>query len=248
MKIRANAAIIEKNMLSIIIPTYNEEATLPGLLDSIKGQDYRDYEIIISDNKSSDRTRSIAQQYGARITEGGLPGPGRNRGAEAARGDKFLFLDADVVLPHDKFLSKTINEFDTRGMDIATCRINPISEKIVDHIFHDAYNFYTTRMARFRPHAPGFCIFVRRHIHEKINGFDEQIKLAEDHDYTQRAVKLGEFGFLSELIPVSVRRFEKDGRLRIATKYILCEIYTILFNNVKNDIFKYRFGYEEEKN
>ena len=234
-------------MLSIIIPTMNEEATLPTLLESIRAQDYGDYEIIVADNNSRDRTRELAENFGARIVGGGLPGPGRNKGAAAARGEKLLFLDADVVLPHEKFFSSIINEFDTRGLDIATCTVDPISERPVDRAFHFIYNFYTQKIMFWRAYAPGFFILTRRHIHEKINGFDEQIKLAEDHDYTRRAVGHGSFGFLKENIPVSVRRFDRDGRVNIAVKYIFCELHSFLFGGIKSDVFKYRFGYDKKE-
>ena len=51
-------------IISIIIPTYNEEEYLPVLLDSIKKQSYTDYEIIVADANSTDRTREIAEEYG----------------------------------------------------------------------------------------------------------------------------------------------------------------------------------------
>ena len=69
-------------MLSIIIPTYNEEYLLPKLLESIKKQNFTDYEIIVADNNSKDNTVKIARKYKCRIVKGGLPGSGRNRGAE----------------------------------------------------------------------------------------------------------------------------------------------------------------------
>ena len=73
-------------MLSIIIPTLNEEKYLPKLLDSIVKQSYKDYEIIIADNNSKDKTRSIARSYGCRLTKGGMPAVARNNGAKIARG------------------------------------------------------------------------------------------------------------------------------------------------------------------
>ena len=51
-------------ILSIIIPTYNEEEYLPLLLESIKQQDFRDYEIIVADANSKDNTVKIAEEYG----------------------------------------------------------------------------------------------------------------------------------------------------------------------------------------
>jgi glycosyltransferase involved in cell wall biosynthesis len=59
-------------MISIIIPTLNEEDYLPLTLDSIKKQDMKDYEIIVSDAGSSDTTLQIAKDYHSIIVEGGL--------------------------------------------------------------------------------------------------------------------------------------------------------------------------------
>jgi glycosyltransferase involved in cell wall biosynthesis len=77
--------------ISIIIPTKNEETCLPKLLDSIKSQDFPDYEIIIADANSTDKTREIAKSYGCIVVDGGLPAVGRNRGAEVANGEILLF-------------------------------------------------------------------------------------------------------------------------------------------------------------
>ena len=86
-------------MLSIIIPTLNEEKYLPPLLDSIKKQDYKDYEVIVADAGSKDKTVEIAKKYGCKVVKGGLLPAGRNRGAEASKGDLLLFLDSDIILP-----------------------------------------------------------------------------------------------------------------------------------------------------
>ena len=59
-------------ILSIIIPTYNEEEYLPNLLESIEKQSFTDYEIIIADANSTDRTREIAEEHGCTIVEGAV--------------------------------------------------------------------------------------------------------------------------------------------------------------------------------
>ena len=74
-------------ILSIIIPTYNEEEYLPVLLDSIKSQSFDDYEIIVADANSTDKTREIAESYGCIVVAGGLPAVGRNNGAKIAKGE-----------------------------------------------------------------------------------------------------------------------------------------------------------------
>jgi glycosyltransferase involved in cell wall biosynthesis len=100
-------------MLSIIIPSYNEEKYLPKLLKSIKKQDFKDYEIIVADNNSKDNTRQIALSYGAQIVDGGRPATARNNGVKVAKGDYLLFLDADTILPQH-CLSKALNQFNKK--------------------------------------------------------------------------------------------------------------------------------------
>lgn len=231
-------------MLSVVIPTYNEEEYLPRLLASLRDQAFRDFEVIVADSHSIDHTRDIAAKFGARVVDGGRPGVGRNRGAAVARGDAILFLDADVVLPDSGFLQTTLAEFRERGLGIATCRVDPMSARPVDRIFHGIYNAFMTATARFVPHAPGFCIFVRKTVHDAISGFDEAITLAEDHDYAARAGKTGRFGVLkSYKVPVSVRRFDRDGRLNTAVKFLLCELHMRTCGKVTTNVFNYTFGH-----
>ena len=91
--------------LSIIIPARNEEHNLPVLLRSINAQAGRPLEVIVVDDASTDRTAVIARQLGATvIASQPLPDGWRGKtwachqGAQAARGDWLLFLDADTWL------------------------------------------------------------------------------------------------------------------------------------------------------
>lgn len=235
--------------LSIIIPAKNEEEHLPVLLKNIREQTFTDYEIIVADAFSTDRTRELVIQAGAVVIDGGMPGPGRNRGAIAAKGEVFLFLDADVQLPSVRFLEECLNEMDKKGLDVATCKVKPLSRKPLDRALHEVYNAYVVATEKLRPHAPGFCIFARRQAHGKINGFDEQVVFAEDHDYVQRAMREGfKFGVLrSYPIAVSVRRLEKDGRLAVALKYIFGEFRMLTRGSFKEMPFDYEMGGEEKK-
>lgn len=235
-------------MLSIIIPTFNEEKFLPHLLKSLKEQTFKDFEIIVADNNSGDATRKIALKSGAKIVVGGLPAKGRNNGAKITQGEWLLFLDADVILPPD-FLEKAMLELTKNDFAVASCYIQPISKKKIDEFLHQAVNQYFKFTKRKFPHAPGFCIFSKKEIHQKIGGFNEEVKLAEDHDYVLRASKLGKFEFLQSIkIPVSVRRLDRDGRLNISLKYIAVEGYLIFIGPVCSDIFNYKFGYPSNKN
>lgn len=233
--------------ISIIIPALNEEKTLPTLLESIKDQEFTDYEVIIADAGSTDKTLAIAKDYGARVIKGGMPAVGRNAGAKEARSKWLLFLDADVFLS-GKFLKLMIDEAEEREADAASCAAVPLSDKIVDQMMHEVANAYIQMTQYFYPHAGGFCILIKKSLHTKIGGYNESLKLAEDHEYISRAKKLGKFKILKRpKIYVSVRRFESDGRLNVAAKYIACEVYRALVGEIKTDVFKYKFGHHYAK-
>jgi len=226
-------------MLSIITPTLNEEDYLPLLLESIKKQDFTDYEIIIADGGSEDRTIEIAKNYGCKIVSGGSPAKGRNAGAKIAGGDLFLFLDADSTLsPH--FLTELIKEFEKRKLDLASFPVYP-QGNIIDKICYGIYNYWSWISQKFLPHATQ-TVLVKREIHQKIGGFDEEVRIGEDHAYARAGAKFAKFGFLS--IPpllTSDRRLEREGRLKTYLIYLLAGLHMIIFGNVKSDIFKYRF-------
>lgn len=233
--------------LSIVIPAKNEEKILPKLLASIRAQTFRDYEVIVADAHSTDGTVKLAKEFGARIVEGGMPGPGRNRGALKAKGEIVLFLDADAELTSVKFLKDCLTEMDRRRLDVATCVVKPLSDNRVDHALHGIYNIYTALFEQLNPHAVGSCMFARRSLHQYLNGFDEEVVFAEDHDYAQRAKKEGfRLGILrAHPIAVSVRRLEKDGRLNIFLRYLYTEMRIIAKRPIKGTLpFTYEMGGE----
>jgi len=228
-------------MLSIIIPTLNEEKYLPILLSQIKKQNFSDYEIIVADAGSKDRTVEIAKNFGCKVINGGLPAKGRNEGAKIAKGDIFLFMDADNIFFPEIFFEKLLEEFEKRNLGVASFPIYP-DGNFFDKICYFFYNFWTKISQNFLPHATN-SVLVKKEIFEKIGGFDEEIKLGEDHDFARKGAKISKFGFIeTEPILTSTRRFEKDGRIRTYLKYIFAGLYMFLFGPIKEDIFKYRFN------
>src|SRR3989338_341684 len=115
-------------MLSIIIPTLNEEKYLAKLLDSIKNQGFKDYEIIVADNNSKDKTRQTAKKYGCRVVDGGKPPIARNNGAKAAKGNLLFFIDADCIIGND-FFKESLYEIKRKSLDVAGCCVWPLGKK-----------------------------------------------------------------------------------------------------------------------
>ena len=232
-------------MISIIIPAYNEERYLPKLLYCIKRQTYKDYEIIVADANSKDKTRQIAKKYGCNIVKGGMPAVGRNNGAKTAKGDVLLFLDADIKIDKN-FLKNAVNELKEKNLDVAGCYITPLSNSILDKIFFGIFNLWTAGTQFFYPNASGGGIFCKKWLHKKINGFDEAIKLSEDMDYVKRCGKFGKFRILKSATAfVAMRRFEKEGRLKVVFKLFLSALYRLLFGEIRSDVFKYDLRYRK---
>ena len=232
-------------MLSIIIPTLNEEKYLPLLLNSIKQQKVReDYEIIVADAGSKDKTLKIAKGFGCKIALGGLPARGRNKGARVAKGDLLLFLDADLKLPND-FLEKSLEEFKERKLKVASYRLEPETKKrIVKTGFNLLYNRPITFSEKLLAYG-AMGILVKKEIFKKVGGgFDENVKFSEDHYFVRQASKIGKFGIIrSTKIYITLRRFEADGYLKTLFKYLVCNLYMFSGRAVRSDIFRYRFNH-----
>src|SRR3989344_4340869 len=96
--------------ITIIIPVYNAEKTLKKCLDSVKKQDYKNYEVVIVDDCSTDSSLSIAKGYGyklIRLKKNSGSGKARNIGAKEAKTKLIAFTDSDCILPND-WLSRVI--------------------------------------------------------------------------------------------------------------------------------------------
>lgn len=235
--------------LSIVIPTLNEAQYLPRLLDSIKAQDFSDYEVIVSDGNSEDRTRDIAKDRGCLVVsqEKRSPASQRNAGAKQARGGIILFLDADNLLPPG-FLSSSVDEFANRNLDVAGFYLNFHSTRPIYRLFSWTYNLGCFLAQKIFPISVGVGIMVRKEKHDMIGGFDETIFIGEDYDYTKRIFSLGKYRMIRTThIEYSVRRLEKEGVLRVLGKWTRGTLYFIFRGPIRKKIVKYEFGQHKDE-
>jgi glycosyltransferase involved in cell wall biosynthesis len=202
-----------------------------------------DIEVIVADAHSTDQTRELAAEGGARVVDGGMPAVGRNAGARAATGNVIVFLDSDVRIPKN-FLQNAITEFNERGLAAATAEARPASDLAIDRLIHRFANLFVRLNQETEPHAPGYCILARRSVVEAIGGFNEQIKVAEDHDFVRRAAKHGPFRMLNTAwFFVDVRRYEKEGRIAYSLKAARVTAYRYLHGEITDEsVVEYEFG------
>lgn len=234
--------------VSIIIPTLNEEKHLPVLLQSLHAQTFKDFEIIVADHQSKDKTRVIAKKYKCKIVSGGLPAQARNTGAKAAKGTLLLFIDADSYLG-PKALERLLHEFKRRKLDAASVFIRPLRGKPIDKVLHGLINSFVFITQWFYPHGYGAFILCRKKVFSAVRGFDTSIKVAEDHHFVS---KIYDYGFRFRIlyrssISTSIRRLEAEGRWRIAKQLFLIGLHRIFIGELRKMDLGYSFKYRKFK-
>lgn len=208
--------------ISVVIPTLNEGRYIDGTLFHIVKQ--KPHEIIIADAHSEDATVKTAKKYGCKVvySKRGAASYGRNAGAKAATGDVLLFLDADTIaFPN---LLEIIKRDFRKDSELAgwTCLIYGFSpswkEQILYNMSNNIIEFLTKYMKK--PHAPGIVTAVRKGVFEKVGGFNENMRVMEDHDLALRVGKQGRFMFSKDTcVFTSTRRMNKWGGRGLIKKY-----------------------------
>ena len=239
---------MSKMKISIVIPAYNEEEYLPKLLESIEKQDFKDYEVIIADANSTDNTREIARSHGCKVVDGGLPGVGRNRGADVAKGELLLFLDSDLELT-DGYLETVAEDFDDLDLGIAITQMTALSEKRYVQAIHTWCNWFMIAAESIKPHGAGcYGIIARKELHEKVNGFDEDLDYGEDTDYIERIAEISNFKVLrNAYVGVSTRRLEEEGLLTLIKQYGKSTINDFRGKRTNADELGYSLEHESKK-
>ena len=208
-------------LVSVIIPAYNAADFLGETLDSVLAQTYKNLEIIVVDDGSTDTTPNLLDSYGDRIkvlrqTNAGQAAA-RNNGARSAKGELLAFLDSDDLWDPDKI---------TRQVELLN-RFPTALAVYCDHRTIDAQGKPTSAsaaMAYPRPSGDilralllGPCIItpglvlLRRHAFDMTSGFDETSLMRghEDYAFWLRLATQGAFIYSSDTL-VSYRRHDQQ--------------------------------------
>jgi len=206
---------------SIIIPAKNEETNIRYCLDALKALDFptHEYEVIVVDNGSFDKTVSIVKEYGhavyikPHLTLSGL----RNFGASVALGGVFVFLDADCVPDKAwlKNISTTLEESEV-GCTGST-PIAPSNGTWVEKVWS---SFRTRRKNKaYTSWINSSNFIVRRELFLKIDGFNENVKTCEDVDICMRLNKICKILFEPSIKVVHL------GEPKTIREFVLKEIW-----------------------
>jgi len=209
-------------MISIIIPSYNEEEYLPHLLDSLILQTNKNFEVIVVDGVSEDKTVQKITPYTSKLTMRILTSKvknvsvQRNLGIKNAKGDWLLILDADTVLPKN-FISSFLRQTKIKRFDIAIFRSDIQEKNKLEKFFVQSFNIYMHIWSQvFYIVQHGCLIAIKKDKIKKL--FNPRLKYFEDYDFVKKNTLLGgEFTYL--FFPkyyISLRRFREKGYLNMS--------------------------------
>ncbi|WP_292386224.1 glycosyltransferase [Methanoculleus sp. UBA430] len=212
-------------MISVVVPTYNEEQNIERCLQSLADQTVpRDsYEIIVVDGNSKDRTRELAEPLADRVfvQTSKRVGGARNDGAMAASGDIVATTDADCILPHD-WVERIGRNFAEKKIVQLYGTVYPIEGGIRNHLsLLGANTFsrlgYHTRTIYF---TLGCNTAFDREAFARA-GMYRCIDAGDDLEIAQRMRKLGKV-YLDPGLKVgfSMRRYQQFGTLKSISEWL----------------------------
>lgn len=201
--------------VSVVIPAYNAAWCVGRAVESVLAQTFRDFEVLVVDDGSTDDTAQVLSRFGAPVKvigkrNGGLSSA-RNAGIAAARGEMVAFLDADdwwqpaklerqVELmrsrPEIGFCSTEATVVDPEGHVLNAWRTAPWQGSFLVHLFR----------AHGDVAGSGSAVVARRALLAQVGGFDESLRSLEDIDMWMRLAAAAEYAYIEEPLAVILKR------------------------------------------
>ena len=235
--------------VSVIIPTYNRESFISETIESVLSQTYKDFEIIVIDDGSTDSTIRTLEKFGSKIKlmiqKNSERAVSRNNGVKNSTGEYIAFLDSDDVWEKYK-LEKQVEILENKKDIILVygqcLRINEKSKKIKNanrQLKGFSGSVFEKLLLRNFISSP--TPMIRREYFEKISGFESKYIPYEDWELWLRCSLLGKFYFLTR--PVAYYRIHPEQSVKLATAEKIEQVTTRLLE----DSFKLRTLSDEIK-
>ena len=205
--------------VSVIIPTFNRAKVIAETIDSVLAQTYRDIEIIIVDDGSTDDTAKELSIYGDRIRivyqENAGTSAARNRGIEVSNAKIIAFQDSDDLWKPTK-LERQVSLLSKLDSSVPCCLCNAIMQNLygdgrellsfdisgISSQYPEGLWLNVTEVLASRSVLFNQTVAVRREALEKVGGFDADLRSAEDYDLSLRLSLEGPWGFITEPLTI----------------------------------------------
>ena len=215
--------------VSIVIPAYNEEDSIGRTLEKVCAMDYADFEVIVVDNASTDKTSEIAKTFPVKVVREDRKGLlfARECGRQSATGEIVANIDADC-LPKKDWIAKNVLYFSDPSIVAVSgpydyfdgSKFLRFTSLFMQKTIYVLMNKILTKF-----HEGGVLIggnnFIRASVLKEIGGYDTSIVFyGEDTNTAKRVSRKGKIFFNSKCVmKTSARRFKKEGFLFVTAKY-----------------------------
>lgn len=239
--------------ISVIIPTYNRAHCIKDAIDSVLNQNFKDYELIVVDDGSTDGTENIIKEYGSCLRlikqQNGGVSTARNTGIRAARGDWIAFLDSDDIWERDKL--KIQFEDVKKFPQVVAHLVDADLQKDPDHYIslfelRGVSEEYKVSPFRKRPLLDvlkvNFCTpcwFVKKGAIEAAGYFNSDLKVSEDTDLLARIALEGPF-MVNPYVGTKIRWLPNNNNDGLSLMYKRDRVKELrnmvqIYANLKND-------------
>ncbi len=213
------AKIMNKVRVSVVIPAFNEEdyieQTLFSLLKS-EQQTQINYEVIVVDNNSTDKTIELAKKFESgmnlRIINESKQGRGaaRARGFQEAKGAIILSADADTIF-YNNWVEKLSTSLVGSQVAVSTSAKILDSSQLTNFIFNTIQPILMHLYRIYFGHywLSGFSFGILKSVYIQSKGFDTALQSQEDIDLSFKVAKLGKIKFINQPVVFSGRRFKR---------------------------------------
>ncbi|MHA1130918.1 MAG: glycosyltransferase [Candidatus Helarchaeota archaeon] len=226
-----------KPRISVVIPTYNEEKNIRQIIFKLNHQTIPrdDYEIIIVDGGSTDRTREIAEEMGAHVIMQKRKGIGgaRNDGFLAAKADFIATTDADCIVPN-QWLEIFLEDFQDPLVVAVTGPDGPIEKNWKSRLTYFILRCFIQGITLFNLYGTaGTNSAFRRSAFKKCGGYRD-LPHSDDVEIAFRIKKLGKIVYdIRTFVNLSVRRLEEEGYVNIISTWLKGGINILLGRDIK---------------
>lgn len=230
---------LKKPRISVVIPTYNEAKNIKKTIFKLNHQTIprEDYEIIIVDGGSTDRTRETAEEMGARVIMQKREGIGgaRNDGFFAARADFIATTDADCIVPN-QWLEIFLEDFQDERVVAVTGPDGPIERNWKSKLTYFILRCFIQGLTLFNLFGTaGTNSAFRKSAFIKCGGY-KPLPHSDDVEIAFRIKKLGKIVYdIRTFVNLSVRRLEQEGYVNVVSKWLKGDINILLGREVKTD-------------
>ncbi len=228
---------MKKPIVSVVIPAFNEEKVIGSTLEAFTKQTFKDFEVIVVDNDSTDKTAEVVKRYLKKLPLRLLTekkrarGIARAAGFEAATGTILLSTDADTIVPPQwiKTFLKYFDDPEIVGVTspATTDDLDTEWQKFLYRLFgYPTIELYRLLFGHYWMN--GFSMGIRKETYKKSGGLNTTMNAFDDIEFGFRVKKLGKIKY-DRIAPVaaSARRYKEKGVLGVFVEYL------VLFTKMK---------------